>query len=100
MGKWADFLVSGVKYDSNRKITQVIQHKDLDDIIGDGEVIDRATLATNLKSGLSYFTLFNGDSKWRLGDKINFIRVGGEYSIRTDKNKVEFDNLKFLPEIQ
>ena len=100
MGQWADYLVSAVKYDSNRKIIHVIQHEDTGSDIGKGELVDRDSLATNLKKGISYSTIFNGNSSWRKGDPINFIRVGGIYSIRTDSNKVEYDNLKLLPEME
>ena len=100
MGEWADYLISAAKFDSNRKIIQVRQHKDSGEDIGKGELIDRDTLATNLKKGVSYCTIFNGNSSWKKGDPVNFIRVGSEYAIRTDSNKVEFDNLKMLPEIE
>ena len=100
MTKWADYLISAVKYDSNRKIIQVRQHKDTGEEIGDGEIVDRSTLANNLKKGISYSTVFNSNSNWKIGDKIRYIRMGGDFSIRTDSNKVEFDNLKFLPEIE
>lgn len=100
MGQWADYLVSAVKYDSNKKIIQVKQHKDTGNDIEKGELIDRDSLATNLKKGILYSTIFNGNSSWKKGDPIHFIRVGSGYSIRTDSNKVEYDNLRMLPEIE
>ena len=100
MGQWADYLVSAAKYDSDKKIVQVIQHKDTADGIGKGELIGRDMLATNLKKGISYCTIFSGNSSWKKGDSINLIRIGSEYTIRTDSNKVEHDNLKMLPEIE
>ena len=99
MGKWADYLISAVKYDAEKKIIQIKQHADDGEDIGDGELVDRAALATNLKKGVTYFTVFNGNSKWTIGDPVNFIRVGGGYSIRTDLNKVKYDNLKMLLEM-
>jgi len=100
MARWANYLISAVKYDSDKRILQVKQHKDTGEAIEDGELVDRITIANNLKKGISYLTIFNSNSNWKIGDKIQFIRVGGDYSIRTDSNKVEFDNLKFLPEIE
>jgi len=100
MGQWADYLISAVKYDSSRRIIQVKQHKDTGGDIGNGELIDRDVLATNLKKGISYYTIFNGNSSWKKGDPVKFIRVDSDYSIRTDSNKVEYDNLKFIPEIE
>ena len=100
MARWADYLISAVKLDSNRRIIQVRQHKDTGADIGEGEIIDRDALSTNLKKGLSYSTIFNSNSNWKKGDPINLIRVGSDYSIRTDSNKVEYDNLKFVSEIE
>ena len=100
MTKWADYLISAVKYDSDRKITQVRQHKDTGEAIGEGEIVDRSILADNLKKGMSYSTVFNSNSNWKIGNKIRCIRTAGDFSIRTDLNKVEFDNLKFIPEIE
>lgn len=99
MTKWADYLVSAVKYDADKKITQVMQHKDIDGQISGGELVDRDTVTTNLKKGATYATIFNANSSWQIGDQIRLIRAGSAYSIRTDTNKVEYDNLKFLSEI-
>ena len=100
MGKWADYLISAAKYDENRRIVQVRQHNDTSEDIDNGEIVNRDILAANLKKGLKYCTIFNSNSTWKKGDPINLIRVGGEYSIRTDSNKVEYDNLKFVSEIE
>ena len=100
MTRWADYLISAVKYDSNKKIAQIKQHKDTGEDIGDGELINRDILSTNLKKGLTYCTIFNSNSSWKKGDPVNLIRTGSDYSIRTDSNKVEYDNLKFLSEIE
>ena len=98
--KWADYLISAVKYDSNRRIIQVMQHKDTGDDIEEGELIDRSTLLSNLKHGKKYATIYNSNSNWKFGEKISINKSGGENSIRTDSNKVEFDNLKFVTEIE
>lgn len=98
--KWADYLISAVKYDSNRRIVQVRQHKDTGENIEEGEVIDRSTLISNLKHGMKYATIYNSNSNWKYGEKITLNKSGRENFIRTDSNKVEFDNLKFVSEIE
>ena len=98
--KWADYLISAVKYDAKRRIVQVRQHKDSGEEIGDAELIDRPTLSSNLKHGIKYATIYSTNSNWRLGEKIRIIRIGGENSIRTDSNKVEFDHLKMVTDIE
>lgn len=100
MAKWADYLISAVKYDSKRRIVQVRQHEDTSEKIGGGSLIDRSNLATNLKKGVRYSTIFNANSSWKIGDPVTLIKVGSDYSIRTDSNKVVYDNLRFLPELE
>jgi hypothetical protein len=100
MVKWAEYLISEVRYSpDHRRILQVKQHKDLDGEVGEGEIVDVVVIASNLKKGISYMTIHNGSSEtWKRGDKIRGFLVDGEYHIRTDKNRVNQDNLGVLNE--
>ena len=100
MAKWADFLISEVRYSlDHKKILQVKQHEDLDGEIGKGEIVDASNVASNLKKGKSYMTIHNTSSEtWKRGEKIRGFVVDGEYHIRTDKNKVSKDHLGMLNE--
>ena len=100
MVKWADYLISEVRYSpDHRKILQVKQHQDLDGEVGEGEIVDTAIVASNLKKGITYMTIHNGSSStWKRGESIRGFTVDGEYHIRTDKNKVNLDNLGMLNE--
>lgn len=100
MVKWADYLVSQASYDSNRRLSKIRQHKDSGEVIDDGQIIDRDTLIENLKNGTKYMTIFSSNSTWTLGDKITIVKVGGQHYIRTDSNKVDADNLKFVSELK
>ncbi len=94
MTKWADYLISAVRYNGNHKIVKVIQHEDKEGTVGEGIEVERAMVASNIKNGKSYMTIYSGPKNtWRVGKKINAFRVGGEYCIRVDKNKVDLDNL-------
>lgn len=99
MAKWADYLISAVEYDSNHRILRVMQHTDEDGQISQGEVADRDTLTTNLKHGRSYMTMFSSKDTWLPGDPVHLIKLSGAYSVRTDSNKVEYDNLKLVSEL-
>ena len=44
MTKWADYLISEVSYDSSHLIDKIKRHRDNDDSISDGEIIDRSML--------------------------------------------------------
>ena len=100
MAKWADYLISEVRYSPDHsRILQVKQHEDLDGEIGKGEIVDIADVADNLKKGKSYMTIYNGSSEtWKRGERIRGFIVDGEYHIRIDKNKVARDHLGMINE--
>ena len=100
MAKWAEYLISEVRYSpDHHRILQVKQHKDLDGQVGEGEIVDAADVASNLKKGASYMTIHNGSSEtWKRGEKIRGFMSDGEYHIRADKNKVNHDHLGMLNE--
>ena len=100
MVKWADFLISAVRYSADHKyITELRQHEDLDGSVGEGIIVKREDVADSIKRGKSYRTIFNSDPKWKIGDEVRTFMVDGEFFIRTDKNKVNRDNLGLLPEL-
>jgi len=100
MTKWADFLISAVKYDSSHHIDQARQHKDKEGSIDNGILVDRLTIANNIKGGKSYMTIYSGRSTWKKGEQLKTFRIGGDYFIRADDNKVLFDNLGPLTELE
>ena len=97
MTKWADFLISAVKYDSDRKIIHVKILQDSEDGLGKEEIIDRSSLANNLKK-YSYMTVYSGIDTWRKGEKLKVFNHDGGYYIRIDNNKVKYDFLGQLVE--
>ena len=97
MIKWADYLISEVSYDSNHLISKIKRHRDDGDSIGDGEIIDRTTLADGLGHGTSYMTTYSALNKFRIGERVVYFRAFEHHYIRTDKNKVNTDNLGNLP---
>ena len=100
MTKWADFLISEVRYSPDHKqILELKQHKDLDGSVGEAEIVTRDKVASNIKRGISYMTIHNGTSStWKKGEKIRTFVIDGEFFIRTDKNKVDQDNLGLMNE--
>ena len=99
MGKWGDYLISAVRYSPDRsKITEVKQHEDTEDTVGKESVVNRATVADNVKKGKKYVTVFSSGPNWQKGNNVRTFIVEGNYYIRADKNKVSRDNLGPLPE--
>lgn len=101
MVKWAEYLISEVRYSPDHKrILQVKQHKDLDGQVGAGEIVERNVISSNIKKGITYMTIHNGSSTtWKKGDMVKGFTVDGDYYIRIDKNKVTLDNLGMLNEL-
>ena len=99
MTEWADYLISAVRYDVDRKIVKVIQHDDKDGLVGEGVEVDRVTVASNIEKGKKYMTVYSGPKNtWQMGKTINAFKADGKYCIRIDKNKVASDNLGDLVE--
>lgn len=100
MVKWAKYLISEVRYSPDHKrILQVKQHKDLDVDVGEGEIVERAVVSSNIKKGITYMTIHNGSSAtWKRGDEVRDFVIDGDHYIRVDKNKVNLDNLGMLNE--
>ncbi|MFB5631325.1 MAG: DUF3892 domain-containing protein [Nitrosopumilaceae archaeon] len=100
MGKWANHLISAIRYSTDHKyITELVQHDDKEDHISEGIIVKKQDVADAIKKGKSYMTIYNSNDNWKIGEKIRAFLVDGEVFIRTDKNKVSRDNLGLLPEI-
>ena len=100
MVKWAEYLISEVRYSPDHKrILQVKQHNDLDGEVSEGEIVERDVVSANIKKGITYMTIHNGSSTtWKRGYRVRAFIVDGDYYIRVDKNKVNLDNLGMLNE--
>ena len=100
MTEWADYLISEVRYSpDHHRVLQVKQHKETDEGVSEGEIVDAAEVASNLKKGKSYMTIHSGSSEtWKRGEKIRGFQVNGEYHLRIDQNKVNLDNLGMITE--
>ena len=98
MKKWADYLISEVSYDSEHLISIAMRHQDADSGITKGTFIDRLTIASDIKNGFTYITIYSGINSWKYGNKLRTFSIGGSPYIRIDKNKVKLDYLGDLPE--
>ena len=97
MAKWADFLISEVRYGKNHLIEQAKQRTEVDGAISEGTLVDRSQISHNIKNGKTYKTVFHSLNGWKLGVDIHIFRVVGDYYLRIDKNKVDQDFLGQLP---
>lgn len=98
MKKWADYLISEVRYTSDHLISIAIRHKDTNQGITKGEPIDRLTIISDIKNGLLYITIYNQKNSWKKGHRIQTFSIGGTPYLRIDQNKAQLDFLGDLPE--
>ncbi|MBT8243518.1 MAG: hypothetical protein HKP34_07490, partial [Nitrosopumilus sp.] len=98
MKKWADYLISEASYDSENLILVATRHLDTDKGITKGHPIDRLSIASDIKNGLMYVTIYSGKNSWKKGNLIHTFSKNGAPFIRIDKNKVNLDYLGDLPE--
>lgn len=103
--KWADYLITGVRYDESSCFIEIVEtRKDNGKDIGSPKNSEREIILKNKKSGTSYRTSTQikndkGEKVWQKGASVEIINVDGIEYLRTDKNKTKKDNLEKLPEI-
>jgi len=99
MDTWGDYLISEVSYDSEHLISVATRHRDTENGISKGQSVDRLTISSDIKNGLTYFTIYSGSNSWKKGKQIFTYSISGTPYLRIDKNKVKLDNLGDLPEV-
>ena len=96
MTKWADYLISAVRYNDKHTHIELLKvYKDFTDtnpIPADPQA--RTTVIANLKNGITYLTVaINPDGSFRRGEDVRRIIVNDIEYIRTDANKTDSDDL-------
>ena len=97
MDKWADYLISEASYDASHLITAATRHRDTDSGVTKGATVDRLTISSDIRNGITYITIYSGENSWKRGRQIRTFSIGGEPFLRIDKNKVGMDSLGDLP---
>lgn len=102
MAKWADFVITRVKY--NRDHTQIIEVEVRTDtgesISSDTRRMARPEVVSAILRGTTFVTAYYRDSKWHKGEDVRVVTIHGARFIRTDNNSTKADNLGSLPEYQ
>ncbi|RLF58886.1 MAG: DUF3892 domain-containing protein [Thermoplasmata archaeon] len=97
--KWADYLISAVKYNEKKyHIIKVRSHEDIGDKVGPSFEESRKTVVSNLKKGKTYCTIIMKE-KWTKGAPIKIVQINGKEFIKTYSNNKEEDNLGELQEL-
>ena len=100
MDKWADYLISAVKYnDKHTHIDQVKAHEDTGGSVGEAKIYSRQSVIDAIDNGTTFTTIFkNKEGKWTKGQKVFVIIINRNKYIKTVENQKEEDNLENLPE--
>ncbi len=101
MQKWADYLISGVKTDSNNnRIKTVEAHTDFGCMVCETTVFTREDVIAHIKEGQTFSTVFRTPmGKWRKGDDVHLVTINGEDYLRTDSKVLAQDQFDNVPEI-
>lgn len=100
MNKWADYLISAVRYndDSQQKSIEYVKvHSDHGQEIGAGSTWTKEEVVSSMLDGKTFFTIVKGSTgEWKRGAQISLVTKNGKSFITDD----EHINLDFLTGIQ
>jgi hypothetical protein len=101
MGKWADYGISGVRFNmAHTHIDQVQINPDTGASIGLPAIHRRGDVIDAIKKGTTFVTIFrNASNQWNKGQPVYVIRVHGQEYLKTVDNGKPIDNLDNLPEV-
>ena len=96
--KWADYLISAVKYNSSgTHIDKVKVHEDNDDKVSVGKEWTRKDVVDAISKGKSFCTIYkNKEGSWSKGEQVTTVEVTTKF-IKTKADKKDVDNLENLP---
>lgn len=99
MTKWADYLISAVRYnDPKTHIVAVRCHPDNGDSVGAGTEAQRTAVVAKIDAGSTFATIRKTqEGKWSRGEDVRIVVVDDTKYLRTDPNSVKADNLGNLP---
>lgn len=97
--KWADYLISAVRYNAAETHIEMVRvHEDEGDKVGAPTTWERSSVVASLEAGYTFITITkSSDSKWTRGARVGIVTVRGTKYIRTDADATPEDNLGSLP---
>lgn len=103
MEKWADYLITGVRYDKDQTYIDYVKvREDKGEKAGSEDIIyKRETIVKAIDDGETFITSYFDKEKngWKRGAIVSIIEIDKIKYLRSDKNKTKKDNLENLPEI-
>lgn len=100
MGKWADYLISAIRYENennNNLFAYLKIHSDNGDEIGSGSTWTRDEVIDAMYNGKTFFTILKSNTgEWKKGSIVSLITKNGK-TVLTDN---EFTDLDYLADLQ
>ena len=101
MAKWADIVITKVGYDrTETRIVQVEIRPDTGTSIGQASRATRQQVVASIERGVTYVTAYMRNGKWQRGEDVRVVAIRGVKYLRTDRNRIEADNLGSLPRLE
>ena len=101
MDKWADYLISAVRYEetfSKKTISHCKVHPDNGDSVGDGTTWSKDEVMDAIQKGYTFYTISKDDrGKWKRGINV-FLMMASEVYLNTDSNNNNEDYLVNITE--
>lgn len=100
MSKWADYLISEVRFNiAGTHIDKIRTHVDNGDGVGPAVDMDRVTAVSWIEAGYTFETIYKGDDgKWQRGRRVKTVVINGAKYIKTYDDSTTRDNLDDLPQ--
>lgn len=102
MNKWADFLISAIRYENEmlkNSISYLKVHPDYGSEIGGGSTWTKEEVINAMYEGKTFYTILKEKTgEWKKGSLVALVTRNGR-SIITDSNSADLDYLTNLQEL-
>ena len=101
MEKWADYLISAIRYEetfTRKTISHCKVHSDNGDTVGPGTTWSKEEIMDAINRGQTFYTIIKDNrGKWKKGNKVTLVKAENIY-LNDDVEKAEEDRLASIPE--
>ena len=102
MSKWADYLISAIRYENEEKnilFSYLKVHQDNGVEIGSGSTWTREEVIDAMYNGKTFYTILKSNSgEWKKGSIVSLITKNGK-TVLTDNEYTDLDYLADLQEL-
>lgn len=99
MAKWADFLISAVRFNPRGTHIDFLRvHPDNDSTVGPSMDYPRQTIVDAIREGTTLMTIVSdSNNQWAPGQRVYIVNIHGTDYLKTYDDRTTRDNLDDLP---